>query len=95
MFHTVVLVLYVFCSSRNREGTTISVGAIAYPVSVIPFDVCKVKWLPHPERLLSAVVCHSIGCDPQPGASFTAVISSRSLLTEASRRWLEPDWRSV
>ena len=35
---------------------TWQIGVIAYPVSVVPFDVCKVKWLPHPERLLSALV---------------------------------------
>ena len=56
MLSMFVLVPYVFCTNENREGTTINVGAIAYPVRVVPFDVRKVKWLPHPERLLRALV---------------------------------------
>ena len=50
----------------------------AFCVRVVPFDACKVKCFPHPERLLSALVRHSIGCDPQPGASLTRVTLGRA-----------------
>ena len=57
--------------AKQIEASDMCAGAFC--VRVVPFDACKVKWLPHPERLLSALVRHSIGCDLQPGASLTGV----------------------
>ena len=45
--------------SKQIEPSDMCAGAFC--VRVVPFDACKVKWLPHPERLLGTAVRHSIG----------------------------------
>ena len=68
---------------------------VLFVFRVVPFDVCKVKWLPHPERLLSAlgpmpqVATRNQGCPAQ------RVKACRNLLTSVSLNSLELDWRSV
>ena len=69
---------------------TSKIGAVAYPVRVTAFDICKVKWLPHPERLLSALVpmpqvatrdqgCHSQRVKACRASDFGQLESSLSL----------------